>query len=178
MCRGSVDGLTRPSFYEAARTALGERYAEVPFTGYTARTLLVAGPSAGEEATTAVLRTLLRAQREIAADPAGARKDVIAQSKGALQAGHVDAFMPRYGYGASLSPELADQLAQEAAWAKAAQSALNQRPNPRMSKPMRTPAIASFAGLPLFFLLFAAPCDRATAAARGLERNLRMVSSP
>ncbi|MEU9375390.1 NrtA/SsuA/CpmA family ABC transporter substrate-binding protein [Streptomyces sp. NPDC048255] len=122
LARGDVDaGATFPSFYDAARTALGARYAELPFTGYTARTLLVAGPSADERTTTAALRTLLRAQREMAADPAGARKAVLAQSKGALQAGYVDAFQPRYGYGATLSPELLAELEQEAAWAKAAQ---------------------------------------------------------
>ncbi|MFD9335754.1 ABC transporter substrate-binding protein [Streptomyces sp. NPDC060028] len=123
LARGDVDaGVTFPGFYDPARTALGERYAELPFTGYTARTLLVAGPKATEETTTAVLRALLKAQREIAADPAAARKAVLAQSKGALQAGYVDAFQPRYGYGATLSPELLAQLEGEAAWAKAAQS--------------------------------------------------------
>ncbi|MFE2287072.1 ABC transporter substrate-binding protein [Streptomyces sp. NPDC059443] len=122
LARGDVDaGVTFPSFYDAARTALGDRYAELPFTGYTARTLLVAGPAATEETVTAVLRALLKAQREIAAAPAAARKAVLAQSKGALQAGYVDAFQPRYGYGATLSPELLTQLEQEAAWAKAAQ---------------------------------------------------------
>ncbi|MFE6847020.1 ABC transporter substrate-binding protein [Streptomyces sp. NPDC057686] len=123
LARGDVDaGVTFPSFYDAARTTLGDRYAELPFTGYTARTLLVAGPKATDETTTAVLRALLKAQREIAADPAAARKAVLAQSKGALQAGYVDAFQPRYGYGATLSPELLAQLEQEAGWAKAAQS--------------------------------------------------------
>ncbi|MFD8954502.1 ABC transporter substrate-binding protein [Streptomyces xanthophaeus] len=122
LARGDVDaGVTFPSFYDAARTALGDRYAELPFTGYTARTLLVAGPSAEEGTTTAVLRTLLRAQREMTADPAATRKDVLTQSKGALQAGYADAFQPRYGYGATLSPELLAELEQEAAWAKAAQ---------------------------------------------------------
>ncbi|MEV7831852.1 NrtA/SsuA/CpmA family ABC transporter substrate-binding protein [Streptomyces subrutilus] len=122
LARGDVDaGVTFPSFYGAARTTLGARYAELPFTGYTARTLLVAGPSATAAGTAAVLRSVLRAQRELAADPAGARKAVLAQSKGALQADYVDAFQPRYGYGATLSPELLTQLAEEAAWAKAAQ---------------------------------------------------------
>ncbi|MCX4632479.1 NrtA/SsuA/CpmA family ABC transporter substrate-binding protein [Streptomyces sp. NBC_01443] len=123
LARGDVDaGVTFPSFYAAARTTLGDHYAELPFTGYTARTLLVAGPKATDETTTAVLRALLKAQREIAADPAGARKAVLAQSKGALQADYVDALQPRYGYGATLSPELLAQLEQEAGWAKAAQS--------------------------------------------------------
>lgn len=122
LARGDIDaGVTFPSFYDSARTTLGERYAELPFTGYTARTLLVAGSKATEKTTSAVLRALLNAQREIAADPTGARKAVLAQSKGALQAGYVDAFQPRYGYGATLSPELLTQLEQEAAWAKAAQ---------------------------------------------------------
>ncbi|WP_327130562.1 NrtA/SsuA/CpmA family ABC transporter substrate-binding protein [Streptomyces sp. NBC_01343] len=122
LARGDIDaGVTFPSFYDAARTALGERYAEVAFTGYTARTLLIAGPSADEKTTTAVVRTLLRAQRELAADPAGARRAVLAQSKGALQTSYVDAFQPRYAYGATLSPELLTELTQEAAWAKAAQ---------------------------------------------------------
>ncbi|MFJ3202567.1 ABC transporter substrate-binding protein [Streptomyces sp. NPDC086989] len=122
LARGDVDaGVTFPSFYDAARTALGERYAEVPFTGYTARTLLIAGPSADEKTTAAVVRTLLRAQRDLAADPAGARRAVLAQSRGALQSGYVDAFQPRYSYGATLSPELLAQLEEEAAWAKAAQ---------------------------------------------------------
>ncbi|MEU9148493.1 NrtA/SsuA/CpmA family ABC transporter substrate-binding protein [Streptomyces sp. NPDC048349] len=123
LARGDIDaGVTFPSFYDAARTTLGDRYAELPFSGYTARTLLVAGPKATEETTTAVLRALLKAQREIAADPPAARKAVLAQSKGALQAGYVDAFQPRYAYGATLSPELLAQLEHEAAWAKTAQS--------------------------------------------------------
>ncbi|GLV82366.1 hypothetical protein Slala03_20550 [Streptomyces lavendulae subsp. lavendulae] len=123
LARGDVDaGVTFPSFYDAARTALGARYAELPFSGYTAHTLLVAGPSAGDEETTAVLRTVLGAQRAAAADPGAARAAVVAQSKGALQAGYVDAFQPRYAYGASLTPELLADLSDEAAWAKAAQS--------------------------------------------------------
>ncbi|MFD9568778.1 ABC transporter substrate-binding protein [Streptomyces sp. NPDC059982] len=123
LARGDVDaGVTFPSFYDAARTALGPRYAELPFTGYTARTLLVAGPGADDGAATAVLRTVLRAQRAAEADPAAARAAVVAQSKGALQAGYVDAFHPRYAYGASLSPELLTDLSDEAAWARAAQS--------------------------------------------------------
>ncbi|KOY56516.1 ABC transporter substrate-binding protein [Streptomyces sp. XY332] len=122
LARGDIDaGVTFPSFYAAARATLGDRYAELPFTGYTARTLLVAGPAATEETTTAVLRALLKAQRQIAADPAAAREAVLAQSKGALQADYVDAYQPRYGYGASLSPELLAELEQEAGWAKAAQ---------------------------------------------------------
>ncbi|WP_405788027.1 NrtA/SsuA/CpmA family ABC transporter substrate-binding protein [Streptomyces sp. NBC_00029] len=122
LARGDIDaGVTFPSFYDAARTALGGAYAELPFTGYTARTLLVAGPAATEEGTAAVLRTLLRAQRELAADPAAARKAVLAQSDGALQAGYVDTYQPRYSYGATLSPELLTQLEEEAGWAKAAQ---------------------------------------------------------
>ncbi|MGW7126599.1 ABC transporter substrate-binding protein, partial [Streptomyces sp. NPDC054901] len=123
LARGDVDaGVTFPSFYDVARTALGDRYAELPFTGYTARTLLIAGPSAADEAVTAVLRTVLRAQQAATADPAAARAAVVAQSKGALQAAYVDAFQPRYTYGASLSPELLTQLTDEAAWAKATQS--------------------------------------------------------
>ncbi|MFC9388881.1 ABC transporter substrate-binding protein [Streptomyces venezuelae] len=123
LARGDIDaGVTFPSFYDAARTALGERYAELAFTGYTARTLLIAGPSAKDETTVAVLRTLLRAQRELGNDPAGARRAVVAQSKGALQAGYVDAYQPRYTYGATLSAELVAQLTEEAAWAKAAQN--------------------------------------------------------
>ncbi|MEU8777685.1 NrtA/SsuA/CpmA family ABC transporter substrate-binding protein [Streptomyces sp. NPDC048606] len=123
LARGDVDaGVTFPSFYEAARTALADRYAELPFSGYTARTLLIAGPSADDATTTAVLRAVLRAQQAAAADPAAARAAVVAQSKGALQAPYVEAFQPRYTYGASLSPELVTQLADEAAWAKAAQS--------------------------------------------------------
>ncbi|MCX5588914.1 NrtA/SsuA/CpmA family ABC transporter substrate-binding protein [Streptomyces erythrochromogenes] len=122
LARGDIDaGVTFPSFYEAARTALGERYAELPFTGYTARTLLVAGAKTSDETTAAVLRTVLRAQREIGADPARARQAVVAQSKGALQTGYVDAYQSRYTYGATLSTELLTQLEEEAAWAKAAQ---------------------------------------------------------
>ncbi|WP_424217089.1 ABC transporter substrate-binding protein (plasmid) [Streptomyces sp. BI20] len=122
LARGDIDaGITFPSFYDAARTALGARYAELPFTGYTARTLLVAGPKADPEGTAAAVRALLRAQREIAADPAGARAAVLAQAKGAVQAGYVNAFQPRYEYGATLSPALLDQLTAEAAWAKSAQ---------------------------------------------------------
>ncbi|MEV8530576.1 NrtA/SsuA/CpmA family ABC transporter substrate-binding protein [Streptomyces sp. NPDC051211] len=122
LARGDIDaGVTFPSFYEAARTTLGGRYAELPFTGYTARTLLIAGPKARDSEATAVLRGLLRAQRELAADPAGAQQAVLAQAKGALHAGYVRAYQPRYTYGATLSAELLAQLTEEAAWAKAAQ---------------------------------------------------------
>ncbi|MGW8355679.1 ABC transporter substrate-binding protein [Streptomyces wedmorensis] len=123
LVRGDVDaGVTFPSFYDPTRDTLANRYAELPFTGYTARTLLVAGPEASEETTTAVLRALRKAQQGIAADPPAARKAVLAQSKGALQADYVDSFQPRYAYGATLTPELLDDLAQEAAWAKTAQN--------------------------------------------------------
>ncbi|MFJ8013638.1 ABC transporter substrate-binding protein [Streptomyces sp. NPDC096339] len=122
LARGDIDaGVTFPGFYDATRTALGTGYAEVPFTGYTARTLLVAGPKADKDTTAAVLRVVLGAQREIAADPAGARKALVTQSKGTLQAGYVDVFQPRYTYGAALSAELLAQLEEEAGWAKAAQ---------------------------------------------------------
>ncbi|GGY58786.1 ABC transporter substrate-binding protein [Streptomyces omiyaensis] len=122
LARGDIDaGVTFPSFYDSARTTLGDRYAELPFTGYTARTLLVAGPEATEETTTALLRALLKAQRGMAADPAAARRAVLARSEGVLRADYVEAFQPRYRYGATLSPELPAQLAEEAAWAKAAQ---------------------------------------------------------
>ncbi|GAA3009234.1 hypothetical protein GCM10020229_21110 [Kitasatospora albolonga] len=123
LARGDVDaGLTFPSSYGAVRTALGERYAELRFTGYTARTLLVAGPAATDDArTTAVLRTLLKAQGELTADPAGARRAVLAQSNGTLRSGYVEAFQPAYEYRPTLSAELLQQLQDEAAWAKAAQ---------------------------------------------------------
>ncbi|MFG2664952.1 ABC transporter substrate-binding protein [Streptomyces sp. NPDC048387] len=123
LARGDIDaGVTFPSFYEAARTALGERYAELPFAGYTARTLLVAGPGADDATATAVLRTVLRARQAAEADPAAARKAVVAQAKGALEPGYVETFQSRYTYGPSLTPELLAQLADEAAWAKAAQN--------------------------------------------------------
>ncbi|MFD5769194.1 ABC transporter substrate-binding protein [Streptomyces sp. NPDC127049] len=122
LARGDVEaGVTFPSFYDSTRTALGDRYAELPFTGYTARTLLVAGPEATEQTTTAVLRALRKAEARIGADPAGSRNDVLAEAKGALQADYVDAFQPRYGYGSTLSAELLVQLTEEAAWAKTAQ---------------------------------------------------------
>ncbi|MER7763176.1 NrtA/SsuA/CpmA family ABC transporter substrate-binding protein [Streptomyces sp. NPDC097619] len=122
LARGDIDaGVTFPSFYEAARTALGGRYAELPFRGYTARTLLVAGPKATADTTEAVLRALVEARRGITADPAAARAAVVTQSKGALQAGYVDAFQPRYTYTVGLSEELLTHLEQEARWAKATQ---------------------------------------------------------
>ncbi|MGV9264891.1 ABC transporter substrate-binding protein [Kitasatospora sp. NPDC003701] len=122
LARGDIDaGATFPSFYDATRTALGERYAELRFTGYTARTLLVAGPTATDPATTAVLRALVRAQGELTADPAAARRAVLARSNGTLQSGYVDAFQPAYEYRPTLSAELLQQLQDEAAWAKAAQ---------------------------------------------------------
>ncbi|MCB5167520.1 NrtA/SsuA/CpmA family ABC transporter substrate-binding protein [Streptomyces bambusae] len=122
LARGDIDaGVTFPGFYDAARTALGGRYAEVRFTGYTARTLLVAGPTARDTATTAVLRTLVRAGRAQAADPARAQRDVVAQSNGAVQSAYAAAFQPKYAYGTTLSAGLLDQLAAEAAWAKSTQ---------------------------------------------------------
>ncbi|WP_406194978.1 NrtA/SsuA/CpmA family ABC transporter substrate-binding protein [Kitasatospora sp. NBC_01560] len=122
LARGDIDaGATFPSFYDATRTALGDRYAELRFTGYTARTLLVAGPAATDPATTAVLRALLRAQAELTADPAAARRAVLAQSDGALQSAYVEAFQPAYEYRPTLSAELLQQLQDEAGWAKAAQ---------------------------------------------------------
>ncbi|MER7753772.1 NrtA/SsuA/CpmA family ABC transporter substrate-binding protein [Kitasatospora sp. NPDC097643] len=122
LARGDIDaGVTFPSFYDATRTTLGGRYAELRFTGYTARTLLVAGPTATDPTTTAVLRALLRAQTELTADPAAARRAVLAQSNGALQSGYVDAYQPVYAYRPTLSAELLQQLQDEAGWAEAAQ---------------------------------------------------------
>ncbi|MFJ5553390.1 ABC transporter substrate-binding protein [Streptomyces sp. NPDC093225] len=122
LARGDVDaGVTFPSFYDATRTALGRRYAELPFTGYTARTLLVSGPGADERTATGVVRSLVRAQRELTGDPAAARRALLARAGGALEAGYVERFQPRYTYRAALSPALLRQLHEEAVWAKAAQ---------------------------------------------------------
>ncbi|MEU6312796.1 NrtA/SsuA/CpmA family ABC transporter substrate-binding protein [Streptomyces sp. NPDC047014] len=144
LARGDIDaGLTFPSFYDSARTTLGERYAELPFAGYTARTLLVAGPAASEADTAAVLRALLAAQRAIAADPPAARRSVLAQAKGALQAGYVEAFQPRYTYGATLSPELLAQLVEEAAWAKSAQKLPGSADRDSLSKHLHTAPLAA-----------------------------------
>ncbi|WP_030198439.1 ABC transporter substrate-binding protein [Streptomyces sp. NRRL S-87] len=122
LARGDVDaGVTFPSFYDATRSALGARYAELPFSGYTARTLLVCGPAADERTATAVLRSVVRAQRELAADPAAARRSVLAQAKGSLKAAYVERYQPRYTYRSTLSADLLRQLHEEAVWAKAAQ---------------------------------------------------------
>ncbi|MFD9127211.1 ABC transporter substrate-binding protein [Kitasatospora sp. NPDC059571] len=122
LARGDIDaGATFPSFYDATRTVLGDRYAELRFTGYTAHTLLVAGPAATDVGTTAVLRAVLRAQAELTADPAAARRAVLAQSHGTLQSGYVNVVQPAYEYRPTLSAELLQQLQDEAGWAKVAQ---------------------------------------------------------
>ncbi|MFF3069799.1 ABC transporter substrate-binding protein [Kitasatospora sp. NPDC057904] len=122
LAHGDIDaGVTFPSSYDAARTALGDRYAELRFTDYTAHTLLVAGPGATDQATTAVLRALLRAQSDLTADPPGARRAVLAQAGGTLDAAYVDAFQPAYEYRPTLSAELLQHLRDEAVWAATAQ---------------------------------------------------------
>ncbi|MFQ6142069.1 ABC transporter substrate-binding protein [Streptomyces seoulensis] len=133
LARGDIDaGLTFPSFYDATKAALGAEYRELRYTGYTYRTLLVAAPGTAARTSTAVLRTLTTAAGTAAKDPAAAREAVVAQAKGALQPGFVDAYYASYHYAVTLDEPLLKLLVAEGAWAKSTQ------------KPAGTPDRATF----------------------------------
>ncbi|MFF7883609.1 ABC transporter substrate-binding protein [Streptomyces sp. NPDC020794] len=122
LARGDIDaGLTFPTFYDATKTTLGAKYRELRYTGYTFRTLLIAGPGARNTTSTAVLRTLRSAATAMAKDPAAARKAVVAQAAGAVQPAFVNGHYASYDYAVTLDQPLLDLLLDEGAWAKSTQ---------------------------------------------------------
>ena len=116
---GDVDAIVAfDSFYVATRDLLGDRYAEIPGTGYHLRFLFAAGGSMldNDEVSENVLRALLDAEELIASDPAKAKADIVEWSEGQVNAARADAVFSTYVFGLNLDSGLVTQMVDEGQW--------------------------------------------------------------
>ena len=116
---GDVDAtVSFDSFYTATKNLLGDRYAEIPGTGYHLRFLLSAGESMldNDEVSENVLRALLDSEELIASDPAKAKADIVEWSEGQVNAARADEVFNTYTFGLNLSSGLVAQMVDEGEW--------------------------------------------------------------
>lgn len=116
---GDVDAIMAfDSFYTATKNLLGDRYAEVPGTGYHLRFLLSAGESMldNDDVSEKVLQALLDAEELIVSDPAKAKADIVEWSGGQVNAARADEVFNTYVFGLNLGSGLVAQMVDEGEW--------------------------------------------------------------
>ena len=120
LARGDVDAIAPfPSFYAAAREALGDDYAELRAPGYEAHFILAASP----EMTTdrgvdldAFMKALARADADVRADPEAAMEAVAQSMQGAVSTDQLGSLWQDLDIGLQLDAGLAELLAAEGDW--------------------------------------------------------------
>ncbi|MDF2233858.1 ABC transporter substrate-binding protein [Albimonas sp. CAU 1670] len=120
VARRDVDAMvTFPTFYAAAKAALGDDYVELKAPGYSVHFILSAnGESlrAKPEAFEAFMAALAKADADVAADPSAAQDAVLANMKGAMPKPALEAMWSEVEIGLTLDRELLDLIVEEAAW--------------------------------------------------------------
>ncbi|MEC9435374.1 MAG: ABC transporter substrate-binding protein [Pseudomonadota bacterium] len=120
VARGDVDAMvTFPTFYPAAKSALGDDYRELRAPGYQAHYILSASGAARDEkadALAAFMGALARGDADVKADPAAAQDAVLASLKGAMPREALEAIWQDVDIGLTLGGDLVELIASEAAW--------------------------------------------------------------
>ena len=120
VARGDVDAMvTFPTFYAAAKQALGEDYVELKAPGYQVHFILAAnGPSlaAHPDAFASFMGALAKADAEVTADPSAAQDAVLANLKGAMPKAALDAMWSEVEIGLTLDRALVELVTEEAGW--------------------------------------------------------------
>ena len=119
LVRGDVDAIVPfPTFYQGAKDALGARYLELRPGSYEPHYILAASPDmlARDADLTAFLGALVRADADVAADPAMAADRVSASLSGNVSVETLQGMWADMEFGTVLAPDLPELLASEAAW--------------------------------------------------------------
>lgn len=139
LARGDVDAIVPfPTFYEAAKSALGDDYVELRAEGYQPHYILSATPEMTEaraDELEAFLGALVAADAQVAADPDGAMAAVSASMQGAMSEEALGTMWQDVDFGIELSSGLLDLLASEGAWI-VGQGVINaEAPTPETLRP-------------------------------------------
>ncbi|QUS35715.1 ABC transporter substrate-binding protein [Falsirhodobacter algicola] len=120
LVRGDVDAIVPfPTFYAGAADALGDHYSELRPGGYAPHYVLSATPEmtdARAEELTAFLGALVKADADVAADPAKAAAIVSDNLEGNVTAQSLQAMWTDMEFGTILAPDLLDLLVDEGTW--------------------------------------------------------------
>lgn len=120
VARGDVDAIVPfPTFYSAARTTLGDDYAELRVPGYQVHYILSASPEMitdRADVLEAFMGALAKADADVAADPAAAMAAVSASLQGAMSTDDLAAMWQDVDIGLKLDTGLAELLVEEAKW--------------------------------------------------------------
>ena len=120
LARGDVEAIVPfPTFYSAAKDALGDDYRELRVPGYQVHYVLSASPEMladrrGDLET--FLGVLAKADAQVAAEPARAMEAVSASMQGAMPVSALEVMWQDVEIGLELSTDLLDLLVAEAAW--------------------------------------------------------------
>lgn len=120
LARGDLDAIVPfPTFYGAAKGALGDSYAELRVPGYQVHFILAAtSEMTGERSDVldAFMGALAKADADVAADPAAAMEAVSASLQGAMSTEALATMWQDVDIGLKLDADLADLLTDEADW--------------------------------------------------------------
>lgn len=120
LARGDLDAIVPfPTFYSAAKSALGDNYGELREPGYQVHYILAATPEMTTDRSDvldAFMAALAKADADVAADPAAAMEAVSASMQGAMTPDALSAMWQDVDIGLKLDAALADLLVAEADW--------------------------------------------------------------
>ena len=120
VARGDVDAMvTFPTFYAAAKQALGEDYVELRAPGYSTHYILsVSGETLRDrpETVNAFMHALVKADEAVAEDPSAAQDAVLANLQGAMPKAALETLWEEVEIGLELDRELLELIVSEAAW--------------------------------------------------------------
>ncbi len=143
LLRGDVDAIaTFASAYPAVRRALGERYREVPVTGYASTFLVAAAKPFLERdpaAAGAFLKALVRAEEIMGKDPAAAQEAVSRSVGKAVPLDLIRADWPNYTFRVALDPALVELMTREGRWIAERGLVKNVEPTPDLFRSVLAP---------------------------------------
>ncbi|SDF01393.1 NitT/TauT family transport system substrate-binding protein [Salipiger thiooxidans] len=120
LARGDLDAIVPfPTFYGAAKTTLGDSYAELRVPGYDVHYILAATPEmTGEKSATldAFMAALAKADADVQADPEAAMAAVARSMQGAMTPEALAQMWQDVDIGLKLDEGLAELLVREADW--------------------------------------------------------------
>lgn len=118
--RGDVDAIVPfPTFYSAAKSALGEDYRELRAPGYQPHFVLAASPAMindRADVLQAFLGALLKGDADVKADPDAAMDEVVESLNGAMPKDALATMWQDVDVGLQLKSDLLDLLVAEAKW--------------------------------------------------------------
>lgn len=116
LAKGDIDAaMPFDTFYLGFAEALGDRYAEVPYDGYSLHFLLVAAPGMSSDVSKRFLQALKDAEPQLS-DPEQAKADILEFGGDNVNSPYVESAFDAWDFSMDLSQDLVDLMVAEGQW--------------------------------------------------------------